>query len=432
MTESSNTCDTHGSADKRNCVGFAIRELYVGTVSASGEFHDSLLHTPDQGQTTTWSSSVDPWHEPSNFDPPLGDQVGVDLFYTSGVTRGLPAMIPIAMVFNIPEDAAAEIAYLEKRKYPISYVEMGEEPDGQFMLPEDYAALYVRFADAPHKVDPALKLGGPVYNGQNEDIVVWPDAQGRTSCTRRFVEYLRDHGHLKGLAFFPFEHYPYVPRTVTWNSLYDEPRLVSHLMDVWHDDGVPADVPMFITESNLSWQTDESFVDIFGALWLADYAGAFLTSGGKALYYFHYLPMGVHHGCNNSMGTFGMFTTTEKDYQIVQPTSQYFGSQLINLEWMQPGSGEHRLFRAMGRFAGSRGTRADHRVCGAAPGRQYPLMVVNRDQWNAHKVRITFHDNQVNADRFFAGTVETTTFGRAQYQWRPVPREGLPIRTARR
>src|SRR5207302_1227048 len=154
--------------------------------------------------------------------------------------------------------------------------------------------------------------------------------------------------HLKDLAFFPFEHYPCVPCTVTWNSLYDEPRLVSHIMDVWSDDGVPADVPMFITESNISWQTDESFVDIFGALWLADYAGAFLTSGGKALYYFHYLPMGVHQGCNNSMGTFGMFTTTEKDYQIVQPTSQYFSSQLINLEWMQPGSGEHRLFRTAG------------------------------------------------------------------------------------
>src|SRR5206468_2431351 len=27
MTRSSNTCDTHGSADRRNCVGYAIREL---------------------------------------------------------------------------------------------------------------------------------------------------------------------------------------------------------------------------------------------------------------------------------------------------------------------------------------------------------------------------------------------------------------------
>jgi F5/8 type C domain len=424
MTESSNTCDTHGSEDRRNCVGFAIRELYVGTVGADGLFHDSVLHTPDQGQTTTWCSSVDPWHEPANFDSRLGDQVGLDLFYTSGATRGLPAMIPIAMVFNIPEDAAAQITYLEKRKYPISYVEMGEEPDGQFMLPEDYAALYVQFADALHKVDPSLKLGGPVFTGQNEDIVVWPDAQGRTSWTRRFVDYLRDHGHLKDLAFFPFEHYPFIPCTVTWNSLYDEPRLVSHILDVWHEDGVPQDVPMFITESNISWQTDESFVDIFGALWLADYVGAFLTAGGKAVYYFHYLPMGVHHGCNNSMGTFGMFTTTEKDFQILQPTSQYFGSQLINLEWVQPGSGEHRLFRAAGDLEDPAGHALVTAYATLRPDGQYSLMVVNRDQWNRHKVRIAFHNATANTDRFFAGQVAVTTFGRAQYQWHPDPKGG--------
>ncbi len=27
MTQSSNTCDTHGSTDRRNCVGYAIKEL---------------------------------------------------------------------------------------------------------------------------------------------------------------------------------------------------------------------------------------------------------------------------------------------------------------------------------------------------------------------------------------------------------------------
>ena len=32
MTESSNTCDTHGSEDTRNCVGYAINELYIGTL----------------------------------------------------------------------------------------------------------------------------------------------------------------------------------------------------------------------------------------------------------------------------------------------------------------------------------------------------------------------------------------------------------------
>ena len=61
---------------------------------------------------------------------------------------------------------------------------MGEESDGQYMLPEDYAALYLQFATALHKVDPNLKLGGPSFEGVNDDIEVWPDADGRTSWTR--------------------------------------------------------------------------------------------------------------------------------------------------------------------------------------------------------------------------------------------------------
>jgi hypothetical protein len=131
MTESSNTCDSHGSADARNCVGYAIRELYIGTADRTG-FHDSARHTPDQDQTTTFCSSIDPWHEPSDLGSTEHEHVGFDLFYRSGYTRGLPAMIPIAVLYGTPEDAAAEVAYIEKRGYPISYVEMGEEADGQY------------------------------------------------------------------------------------------------------------------------------------------------------------------------------------------------------------------------------------------------------------------------------------------------------------
>ena len=147
---------------------------------------DLVKHQPDGGQTVVHASSVDPWHSAADLTAEAGDQTGMDLFYTSGITNHLPAMIPIAMLYSTPEDAAAQIAYVEKRGYPISYVEMGEEPDGQKMLPEDYGALYLQFATALHKVDAKLKLGGPVFEGVNEDIEVWPDARGRVSWLGRF------------------------------------------------------------------------------------------------------------------------------------------------------------------------------------------------------------------------------------------------------
>jgi len=422
MTESSNTCDSHGSADVRNCLGYAIRELYVGIDDQNG-FHDIARHTPDQDQTTTFCSSIDPWHEPSDMGPDYHEQIGFDLFYNSGYTRGLPAMVPIAMLYGTPEDSAAEIAYLEKRGYPISYVEMGEEPDGQYTIPEDYAALYLQFAAALHQVDPKLKLGGPVYTGQDEDIVVWPDAQGKISWTGRFLDYLKSHGRIQDLAFFPFEHYPYVPCTVSWGSLYDEPALVSHIMQVWRQDGLPPDIPMFITESNLTWNSGESIVDIFGALWLADYAGAFFNAGGKALYYFHYLPLGVHPGCNDSMGTFGMFTTT-KNFEIQQPTSQFFASQIINTEWVQPGSGVHKTFAASGDILDAAGHSLVTAYAVLRPDNLWSLMLVNRDQDNAHKVRIEFQG--AAGAQFFAGPVSEVTFGSAQYQWHPTKDGGFP------
>ena len=210
MTESSNTCDTHGSGDRRNCLGYAIRELYIGTLTPDGAFHDVVRHTADRAQSNTICSSVDPWHEGSVIND-RRDHVGFDLFYTSGITRGLPAMVPVAMIYDNPENAVAEIAYLEKRGYPISYVEMGEEPDGKHTLPEDYGAFYLEWATALHRLDPKLKLGGPIFEGVNKDIEVWPDAQGRTSWMARFFDYLKSHGRISDLSFVSFEHYPFQP-----------------------------------------------------------------------------------------------------------------------------------------------------------------------------------------------------------------------------
>ena len=418
MTQSSNTCDDHGSADKRNCLGYAIREIYLGTMSADGKFYDLVRHTPDPDQTTTYCSSVDPWHEPQNVNEKR-DQVGFDLFYTSGYTRGLPAVVPIALIYGTPEDSANQIAYLKTREYPISYVEMGEEPDGQYMLPEDYGTLYLQWATALHKVDPALKLGGPVFQGVNSDIQVWPDSQGRTSWTGRFIAYLKAHNRLKDLAFFSFEHYPLEPCKIQWSSLYDEPKLVSHILDVWRDDGVPPNVPLLITELNIAWNTGESFVDTFGALWLADFAGAFFTAGGDGLYYFHYLPMGLYNGCGNSPGTFGMFTM-DSNYQTKQYTSQYFASQLITQEWAQPGNGTHKVFAATSDITDPAGHVLVTAYSLLRPDGQWALMLINKDQMNSHEVQIVFQ-NAGEATQHFSGPVDRITFGSEQYQWHPAP-----------
>ena len=210
-----------------------------------------------------------------------GDQTGLDLFYTSGITNHLPAMIPVSMLYGTPEDAAAGDRLHETAPLSISYVEMGEEPDGQNMLPEDYGALYLQFATAIHKVDPALKLGGPVFEGVNEDIKVWPDAQGRTSWLGRFLDYLKAR-RVSATSPSCRSNTIHLRHANHLVDLYREPQLVSHILQVWRDDGLPANVPMMITESNVAAGQNQAMTDVFAALWLADNAGAFSPQGAMS------------------------------------------------------------------------------------------------------------------------------------------------------
>jgi hypothetical protein len=426
MTQSSNTCDSHGSSDPRNCVGYAIRELYLGTLSSDGAFTDILHHSADQKQTLTLCSSVDPWHAPSDlYVAPdrmeSGDQPGFDLFFKSGITRGLPAIIPIAMLYSTPEDGAAQMSYIKKRGYPVSKIEMGEEPDGQYMQPEDYGALYLQFATALHRVDPNFKLGGPVFEGVTEDIKAWPDAQGRTSWLGRFLEYLKAHNRMQDLAFMSFEHYPYDGCETPWKNLYQEPELITHIMRVWHDDGLPAGIPLLDTETND--HGGEAAVDIFGALWLADSFGGFLSAGGESTHYYHDLPYSPPHpACANSWGTYHMFMVDDH-YQIKQRTSQFFAAQMLTQEWAQPGDAEHRQFLATSDIKDSEGNVLVTAYALHRPDGQWSLMLINKDHDNSHAVNISFHNGEA-PPQSFAGSVEMTTFGKAQYQWHPDRKRG--------
>jgi hypothetical protein len=416
MTESSNGCDSHGPADPRNCVGYAAFEISAGNFSSDGKFIDLVKHLAGENQTATLVSSIDPWHAESDRNP-NSVQSGLDLFFKSGYTNRLPAMIPVSMLYGTPEDSAAELAYLRKRGYPISYVEMGEEPDGQYMIPEDYAALYLEWATALHKVDPALKLGGPVFEGVNEDIRVWPDANGKTSWLGRFLDYLKSHHRMKELTFVSFEHYPIPPCDINWSDLYREPELTRNILRIWREDGVPENIPLMNTESNLSWELTEPMQDVLAALWLADSVGSFLQYGGPGAVYYHspIQPEPLRPGCHG-YSTYGNFVADE-DLNIRQYASQYFASRLINLDWVEHGAGVHRLYPANADVTDDAGNTLVTAYAAARPDGEWSLLVINKDPTNAHAVRVQFADEK--SQRHFDGKLSVTTFGAAEYVWHP-------------
>jgi hypothetical protein len=353
---------------------------------------------------------VDPWHAATDIDESRGDQVGFDFFFNSGVTRGLPTMVPIAMLYSTPEDAANEIAYLYKRHYPISWIEMGEEADGQHMLPEDYGALYVQFATAIHKLVPEAKLGGPPFEGTFGDVEVWPDAAGKVSWLGRFVDYLKAHGRLNDFTFFSFEHYPYQDRpTYSWADLYPEPGYVSHIVQVWKDNGLPSNIPFFMTEGNIGGGAGPSSVK--SGLWLADYVGSMMSEGAGATYYFHYMPS------PRQFGGFGSFLWIDENYHVLGYPPQYLAAQVITKEWVQPVDAPHRLFKASSDVTDAAGTALVTAYAVERPDGQWSVMLVNRDQFNDHAVKLSFADTETKRDRYFSGQVDRITFGSAEYQW---------------
>jgi len=415
MTESSNTCDEHGSSDVRNCVGYAIQEIAVGTVDASGAFTASPRDAAEK-EITYCVSSIDPWHSEEDVrDGGDYQHSGFDIFFTSGLTNNLPAMIPVTMLYGTPDDAAAQIAYVEKRGYRIGYIEMGEEPDGKHAMPEDYAALYLQWATALHKVDPKLKLGGPIFEGVNEDIRVWPDAQGRTSWMGRFVDYLKSHGRIADLAFVSFEHYPFDPCEVTWKSLYKEPQLMKHILQVWRDDGVPKEVPLMVTENHLAAGLTGPMTTIFAALWLADNVGSFFEGGGAAFYHSPIQPQGIQNSCLG-WASWSNFVSNEH-YDIKGYTSPYFAAHMINLEWVQHRAGVHHMFPSSTDIKDVDGNLVVTSYAVHRPDGNWSLMLVNRDENNPHTVRVAFEDSAKKRTASFTGPVTLVTFGSEQYGW---------------
>ncbi len=415
MTESSNTCDLHGSDDVRNCVGYAMREVRLGTIDANGAFEEIQKQFTEK-PNTYMTSSIDPWHSEKDVDATGSYQhTGFDLFFTSGITNNLPAMIPVTMLYGTPEDSAAQIAYIEKRGYRIAYVEMGEEPDGKHAMPEDYAALFLQWATALHNVDPALKLGGPVFEGVNEDIRLWPDPQGRTSWMGRFIDYLKSHGRIADLAFVSFEHYPFEPCEITWKTLYTEPRVIKHILDVWRDDGVPKQVPLMVTESHVANQLSGPMTTIFGGLWLADSIGSFFEGGGAAYYHSPIQPQGIQNTCLG-WSSWSNFVSDET-YEIRGYTSTYFAAHMINSEWVQHRSGVHMMYPSRTDVKDAEGNALVTSYAVIRPDGNWSLMLVNRDENASHSVQVQFEDSAKRRTGHFGGAVDMVSFGAEQYVW---------------
>ena len=409
-----------GSADPRDAMGYAIGEVGFGTLGPDGVLRDVVRHAADRhGQTVIYVSSTDPWHRASDRDRGL-EQPGFDRVYQSGLTNGLPMMIPAGALYDTPENAAAEIRFLRRRGYPISRVELGEEPDGQNVSAEDFAMLFHQFAAAVHGVDPALQTGGPSLQDGISDVWLQPGAD--RSWTHRFVEALEARGRLADLGFFSFERYPYDVLCGALDAkLRDQTRGLARTMARLKADGVPPAIPWIVTEYGFSALGGQAEDDLPGALVNADIAAQTLQLGGGGAFLFGYGPNRPYAHGNPCAGNGElMVLEADEEGQARSALPSFYGARMVSDDWAGPGGrmlGVHSPVKAADGslvVVAYALTRTDGKVA---------VLLLNRDPGQARAVRLRLGGA---APR---GSLALVQYGAGQFRWRPDGARGRPAKS---
>jgi len=430
MSHSSRT-SAQPSDDIRDGFGFAIREIELGKIDSRGRFHDYVRHAPDRHrQTIIYVSSTDPWHRAEDIDFSI-EQPGLDIILRSALTNNLPVLMPVGVLYDTPDNAAAEINYLLRRNYSLEGIELGEEPDGQWCSPEDYAALYTGVARRLAALNPRLKLGGPSLQNFEDQLLTWANASGNRSWMNRFLKYVRSAG--VPFDFFSFEFYPFdnvcadaAPR------LLQVPKRLGAMITSLRRDGVPSDIPWLMTEYGYSVFSGRHEVDIEGALFNADTVGAFLTLGGTKPYLYGYEPNYLQDELNCSWGNLMMLQLNTKNDQLNR-LSAYYAAQLITKEWMQPIDKLHGIFSVIvkepksGAHEATRPTVTAYAV--HRPDNHWSLLAINKHPTRAAQLSVAFNTPGAPQAVSFVGQVEVIQFSRQQYAWHAHGPNGHPIRS---
>lgn len=421
MYRSSHTAPP-GSTDVRDRLGFAVREVWVGTLHR-GRLRDAMHHAPNHRQTITYVSSTDPWHRASDRDP-LVEQPSFQTVLRSGLMNGLPMLTPVPTLYGTPDDAAAELRYLRALHVPVRRVELGEEPDGQLVTPEDYGSLYAQFARRLHRIDPRLQLGGPGYQTSIPDWVSWPLRRGGdVSWTRRFLQELRRLHASRRLSFFSFEWYPFDNGCLSpWGQLARAPGMLSSVLDKQRAEGLPSSLPKLITEYGYSAFSTRDMVEMPGALLNADTVGRFLADGGSTAYLYGYEPDSLINELPcNSWGNLILFRSDD-NRNIRQPVATYWGARMLTQDWAQPGDGLHTVLAADATPTDAYGRALVTAYAIRRPDARIALMLINKDPARAWTLDVRLRSG--GAERAPSGTMDVISYSSAQYRWHAVGDHG--------
>ncbi len=416
------------TSDIRDAVGYALREIYVGSIDKTGAFHDEIKHASDHTQTVVFVSSTDPWHRAADLDRGT-EQPGFDRVWETGLTHGLPVLIATGLLYDTPDNAAAEIKYLKARHFPLQRIELGEEPDGQYVSPEDYGALYLQFADAVHGIDPALKLGGPSFQEILPDKGPLPLRLGNSAWFKRFAAYLHARRRDADYGFYSFEWYPVDDVCAAPSGkLVEAHRLLGDALHEMQRRGLTHRVPWIISEYGYSAYAARAELGIEGALFDADLVGQFLSLGGDQAFLYGYTPGQPQTDQPCTTGNNLMFAGDDRS-EIAYRFATFHAARLLTHVWALPVDRVLELFATEVRT----GADADRALVSTyalrRPDGSWSLLLINRDSERASHVRVRFHNTGTSTESPFVGAVDMVQFSKQQYVLAPDGAASYPIKS---
>jgi hypothetical protein len=427
MSENSETYPAEAN-DIRDHLGYAMKEIYAGLTDERHSFNDLIHHSPrHETQTVIYVSSTDPWHSESDLDDEV-EQPGFDRVFQSGLTNGLPMLAATGLLYDTPENAAAEIQYLKSRGYSIGRVELGEEPDGQYVTPEDYGALYLEFARSIHRVDPELQLGGPSFQeilpDQNRSV-----RSGNSAWLERFLKYLKRHGGLSEYSFFSFEWYPF-------DDVCESPAVqlaqATSMMDGALADirrrGLALKLPWIISEYGYSAFASGAAIGIEGALLNAEIVARFLALGGDQAFLYGYTPGQPDAEMKCTTGGNMMFLMDNYG-NITHRFAGYFGARLLTQAWLGAPDAFHELYPVTLRPRQGRGKSLLTAYAVYRPDDLWSFLVINKDSSRAYRLKLEFSNASTGITMPLQTAVDLYQFSREHYQLSAEESDPYPIRS---
>ena len=413
LLTSSHTAEPSHTPDARDKMGFAIRELELGTLE-HGVFKDKIHHHKGKAQTAIFTSSTDPWHRETDRNDNT-EQPGFDQFYGCGLVDHQAALLPVAGLYGTPEDARAEMTWLKARGYPVRGIEIGEEPDGQCADPEQYASLYCQIARSIRGVLPNVFIGGPCLQRTLADYSRWPNPHSESWMTR-FVKSLIDRKKLDLMSFASFEWYPFdKPYGDPSKDLKRSSQLLATAVKEIRKSGLPPGFPLIITEYGYAALAGPKEVRLEDAIINADIAAQFIQLGGKAAFQYGFEPGSLDSDYDDQWGNLVSWLVDENG-DAKDPMPAYWTARMLTGEWCSLAGGKHQLIDS---------ESSDPLVSTYAvlrPDRRVSILILNKDTQKKRTIQLSIRGRHVDSGHVFQ-------FGRHEYAWKEAGKSGHPVRS---